>query len=140
MHICPNSQFYFIEAETFSPPNPTQAAKGAQYVDSDHGFTGPVQTTFPEEMYGGPQQTAFIDTITNITGIQHSADVNGGRPNCVSMVPLSINWHKDDHRSSSVEAYLTPVESIRTAWTTLTDHTVRVHRLAHLNLGSISEY
>jgi len=124
-----------MKAETFSPPNPDQAAKGAQHIDSYHGFTGPVQTTFPDEIYGGPQQTAFIDTITSITGIQHFQDLNGGRPNCVSITPLSINWHDDDHRSSSVEAYLTPVETIRTAWTTLTDHTVHVYRLVHSNLG-----
>lgn len=40
------------------------------------------------------------------------------------MVPLALNWRDDDHRSSSVEAYLTPVESIRTNWITLTGQQV----------------
>jgi len=47
---------------------------------------------------------------------------------------LSINWHDDDHRSSSVQAYLTPVESVRTAWTTLTDHMVTKIKWASTNL------
>ena len=127
--------FYVVKAETFSPPNPQQAAKGAQYIDSYHGFTGPVQTTYPEDMYGGPQQGAFIDTITLMTGITHSKELNGGNPNCVSITPLSIDWHDDDHRSSSVQAYLTPVESIRTGWTTLTNHIVHFHWPVDSNSG-----
>lgn len=30
-----------------------------------------------------------------------------------------MNWHDSDHRSSSIQAYLTPVESARTNWVTL---------------------
>jgi choline dehydrogenase-like flavoprotein len=36
----------------------------------------------------------------------------------------TINWHDDDHRSSSASAYLTPVESTRTNWITLVNHHV----------------
>jgi len=36
----------------------------------------------------------------------------------------TINWHDSDHRSSSAMAYLTPVESQRTNWLTLTKHMV----------------
>ena len=39
-------------------------------------------------MYGGPQMKAFVDTIVNITGINHYKDLNGGTPNCVSFTPL----------------------------------------------------
>lgn len=39
-------------------------------------------------MYGGPQQTAFVDTIVGLTGINHFKDLNGGTPNCVSITPL----------------------------------------------------
>ena len=35
-----------------------------------------------------------------------------------------MNWHDDEHRSSAPQAYLTPVESIRTNWLTLTEHLV----------------
>ncbi|KAF8229357.1 glucose oxidase [Tricholoma matsutake] len=115
---------YMKKSETFSPPNAQQAAKGAQYIASYHGTSGPVQVTYPDLMYGGPQQTAFVDTIVNLTGINHYKDLNGGTPNCVSITPLTMNWHDSDHRSSAPQAYLTPVESIRTNWLTLTTHLV----------------
>ncbi|KAJ7474773.1 hypothetical protein FB451DRAFT_1558052 [Mycena latifolia] len=113
---------YMKKAETFSAPNSQQAAKGAQSIASYHGTTGPVQVTYPDLMYGGPQQPAFVDTIVGLTGISHFKDLNGGTPNCVSITPLSLDWHRSDHRSSSVEAYLTPVESQRTNWVTLGRH------------------
>lgn len=70
-------------------------------------------------MYGGPQQPAFVTSVTNLTGITHCADLNGGDGDCVSYTPLSINWQDDDHRSSSASAYLTPVENNRHGWLTL---------------------
>ncbi|KAJ6555221.1 GMC oxidoreductase-domain-containing protein [Mycena vulgaris] len=115
---------YMKKAEAFSAPNAQQAAKGAQSIASYHGTTGPVQVTYPDLMYGGPQQPAFIDTIVGLTGISHFKDLNGGTPNCVSITPLSMDWHRSDHRSSSVEAYMTPVESQRTNWVTLGRHIV----------------
>jgi hypothetical protein len=77
-----------LQSETFSPPNAQQAAKGAQSIPSYHGTTGPVQVTYPDLMYGGPQQPAFINTIVGLTGIKHYKDLNGGTPNCVSITPL----------------------------------------------------
>ncbi|KAJ6551919.1 hypothetical protein B0H19DRAFT_1264537 [Mycena capillaripes] len=126
---------YMKKAETFSAPNSQQAAKGAQSIASYHGTTGPVQVTYPDAMYGGPQQTAFINTIVNLTGISHFKDLNGGTPNCVSITPLSLDWHRDDHRSSSVEAYLTPVQSQRTNWVTLGQHIVT--KIQWANPGSV---
>ncbi|KAJ6483613.1 hypothetical protein C8R47DRAFT_1186392 [Mycena vitilis] len=126
---------YMKKSEAFSAPNSQQAAKGAQSIASYHGSAGPVQVTFPDAMYGGPQQPAFVDTIVNLTGISHFKDLNGGTPNCVSMTPFSIDWHRDDYRSSSVEAYLTPVESERTNWITLGKHVVT--KLRWSNPGSI---
>ncbi|KAJ3510668.1 hypothetical protein NLJ89_g4541 [Agrocybe chaxingu] len=115
---------YMKKSETFSPPNSQQAARGAQSINSYHGFNGPVQVTYPNDMYGGPQQTAFVNTIVGLTGINHYKDLNGGTPNCVSITPLMINWHEGDHRSSSATAYLSPVESQRTNWLTLVTHQV----------------
>ncbi|KAF8988450.1 hypothetical protein BDQ17DRAFT_1374045 [Cyathus striatus] len=115
---------YMKKSEAFSAPNSQQAAKGAQSIASYHGTTGPVQVTYPDAMYGGPQQPNFVNTIVNLTGISHFMDLNGGTPNCVSITPLMMNWHDSDHRSSSVQAYLTPVESQRTNWLTLTNHMV----------------
>ncbi|KAJ3979575.1 hypothetical protein F5890DRAFT_1546233 [Lentinula detonsa] len=115
---------YMQKSETFSAPNDQQAAKGAESVAAYHGYSGPVQVTYPDAMYGGPEQPDFITTIVNLTGIEHCPDVNGGASNCVSMTPLTIDWHDSDHRSSSCQAYLTPVESQRTNWLTLTENLV----------------
>jgi choline dehydrogenase len=79
------------KSEAFSPPNSQQAAKGAQFIDTYHGHSGPVQVTYPDAMYGGPQQKAFVDTIVNLTGINRYKDLNGGTPNCVSITPLVCN-------------------------------------------------
>ncbi|KAI8969674.1 alcohol oxidase [Trametes punicea] len=113
---------YMKKAEGFSAPNDQQRAKGADSIASYHGTTGPVQVTFPDAMYGGPQMKAFVDTVVNVTGMPHYRDLNGGTPNCVSITPLSLNWHDDDHRSSSIEAYYTPVEGERPGWTLLIEH------------------
>ncbi|OSD05574.1 GMC oxidoreductase [Trametes coccinea BRFM310] len=113
---------YMKKAEAFSAPNDQQRAKGADSIASYHGTAGPVQATFPDAMYGGPQMPAFVNTVVNVTGMPHYRDLNGGTPNCVSITPLSINWHADDHRSSSIEAYYTPVENSRQGWTLLIQH------------------
>ncbi|KAK1232771.1 hypothetical protein PQX77_004096 [Marasmius sp. AFHP31] len=126
---------YMKKSEGFSGPNGQQSEKGAQQVPEYHGTDGPVQVTYPDEMYGGPQQKNFISTITSLTGIEHSPDLNGGAANCVSMTPVTLNWHDEDHRSSSVEAYLTPVESTRSNWLTLTGHMVT--KIDWANAGSI---
>ncbi|KAF8897995.1 hypothetical protein CPB84DRAFT_1815762 [Gymnopilus junonius] len=115
---------YMKKSEAFSPPNSQQAAKGAQFISSYHGYSGPVQVTYPDLMYGGPQQPAFVNTIVGLTGINHYKDLNGGTPNCVSVTPLTINWHDSDHRSSSAAAYFTPVETVRTNWLTLVTYQV----------------
>ncbi|KIJ96360.1 GMC oxidoreductase [Laccaria amethystina LaAM-08-1] len=82
------------------------------------------QFTYPDTMYGGPQQSAFVNTIFGLTGINHYKDLNGGTPNCVSITPFMMNWRDGDNRSSSATAYLSPVESQRTNWITLTNHFV----------------
>ncbi|KAJ6559281.1 hypothetical protein B0H10DRAFT_2240528 [Mycena sp. CBHHK59/15] len=84
---------YMKKSETFSAPNSQQAAKGAQSIASYHGTSGPVQVTYPDAMYGGPQQPAFVNTIVNLTGINHFKDLNGGTPNCVSIPRFTrTNW------------------------------------------------
>ncbi|KAG6853833.1 hypothetical protein C0991_000947 [Blastosporella zonata] len=117
---------YMKKSEAFSSPNNVQASKGAQFIDTYHGYSGPLGVTFPEPsaMYGGPQQPNFISTIVGLTGIKHTKDVNGGTPNCVSMTPITVNWRDQGHRASAPEAYFNPVENVRTNWLTLTKHQV----------------
>ena len=91
-------------------------------------------------MNDGPQQAAFQATIRNLTGIVHSDDINGGAPNAISFTPMvsysiapdSVSDPKIQsvhgtspglfNRSSSVESYLSPVESTRKNWVTLVNH------------------
>ncbi|TDL15334.1 alcohol oxidase, partial [Rickenella mellea] len=115
---------YMKKAEGFTTPNATQRARGADFVPSFHGTKGPVQVSFPDMTFGGPQQPAFAQTVSNLTGIAHSPDLNGGQPNVVSFTPLSLNPHDSDHRSSSATAYLSPIENVRTNWLTLINHLV----------------
>ncbi|QRV78538.1 GMC oxidoreductase [Ceratobasidium sp. AG-Ba] len=120
-----NSLFsYMKKSEGFSAPNSGQAAKGAQSNPAYHGTSGPVQVTFPDLMYGGPQQPNFVKTIKKTHNVSLCVDMNGGSPNCVSYTPLTIDWHRDDHRSSSAEAYLTPVQTARPNWTVLVQQQV----------------
>ena len=81
------SFFSFNQAEGYSAPNSQQQAKGAGSVASYHRTSGPVQVTFPDAMYGGPQQSSFATAIQNLTGITHCDDLNGGNANCVAYVP-----------------------------------------------------
>ncbi|KAK0474327.1 hypothetical protein EDD18DRAFT_1220920 [Armillaria luteobubalina] len=128
---------YMKKSENFSPPNEQQAEKGAQYIADYHGDAGPVQVTYPDRMYGGLQQGYFIDTITNLTGIYPTSDINGGSANAVSITPFTIDWHDNDHRSSSVQAYLTPVENenSRPNWLTLVEY--KATKINWANAGSI---
>ena len=73
-----------LKAEGYSAPNAQQRAKGAGSVASYHGTSGPVQVTFPDAMYGGPQQPDFVSTMQALTNITHCQDLNGGDVNCVA--------------------------------------------------------
>ncbi|ETW78473.1 GMC oxidoreductase 8 [Heterobasidion irregulare TC 32-1] len=115
---------YMKKAEAFSAPNDQQRAKGANDVDSYHGSNGPVQVTYPDLMYGGPEQPNFAKTVQAVTGIKLLPDINGGDSNCVSFTPVSLNWHDGDHRSSAATAYLSPVEDQRKNWLTLVNNQV----------------
>ncbi|KLO16277.1 alcohol oxidase [Schizopora paradoxa] len=115
---------YMKKAEGFTAPNEEQKLKGANSIPNYHGNTGPVQVGFPKEMFGGPQQHAFVESVRNLTKIPLSMDLNGGYPTSVSFVPNSINSHEWDHRSSSAESHLTPVQNQRHGWLTLVSHRV----------------
>ncbi|KAJ6628559.1 hypothetical protein B0H10DRAFT_1940393 [Mycena sp. CBHHK59/15] len=115
---------YMKKSENFMPPTADQIGKGAEAIPSIHGSSGPVHSAFSHGMYGGPQQPAFLASAMNASGIVHCPDLSAGQPNCVTMTPCSINYNDDDRRSSSAEAYLTPVEGTRTNWVTLTQHLV----------------
>ncbi|KAJ7680038.1 glucose oxidase, partial [Mycena rosella] len=115
---------YMKKAEKFMPPTADQLAKGAMSDPAVHGSAGLVHAAFSHGMFGGPTQPAFLDAATNASGIVHCPDLSAGNPNCVTLVPISLNYDDNDRRSSAAEAYLTPVENIRKNWVTLTQHLV----------------
>ncbi|KIP06679.1 hypothetical protein PHLGIDRAFT_128108 [Phlebiopsis gigantea 11061_1 CR5-6] len=130
----PDGLFAFMKkSETFHPPDalqrsPTQGIN-ATYDPSAHGLVGPVQASFPLHQFMaasdagiGIKQTAFIETCGTFIGLEHGIDVNGGNPTGVWVNPLSIDPARNDNRSSSAEAYLTPVENSRPNWTVLVGH------------------
>ncbi|TFK97990.1 glucose oxidase [Pterulicium gracile] len=118
---------YMRKSENFTPPNATQVEAGADYVRNYHGYGGPVQVSYPLKMFTGPHQPAFLQAAEEVASIRYSKDLNGGEPNAASITPLTMNA-KDARRSSSAQAYLTPVEKTRKNWLTVTGHLVtKVH-------------
>ncbi|KAF8732638.1 Glucose oxidase, partial [Rhizoctonia solani] len=115
---------YMKKSEGFSAPDSNQTSRGAQYVASYHGKSGPLQVSFPKPMFGGPQQPAFVETIKSTHNVSLCPDLNGGGPTCASFIPLTIDPRRNNSRSSSAEAYLTPVEKKRDGWTILVQQQV----------------
>ncbi|KZP30479.1 GMC oxidoreductase [Athelia psychrophila] len=115
---------YMMKSENFSAPNAAQSTDGAGYNSSDHGISGPVQVAFPEDMFDGTQQSNFISAAGNLLTMSSCSDLSAGSPNCASFIPLTVNAANSDRRSSSAEAYLTPVENTATNWLTLTGQLV----------------
>ncbi|GJE89405.1 GMC oxidoreductase [Phanerochaete sordida] len=124
---------YMQKSETFHPPDALQRAQlNASFAPAVHGFAGPVQAAFtdatlmPSNASGaGLKQSAFVATCKSAPGFElaQRADVNDGRPTGMFVTPLSIDPARSDHRSSSAEAYLTPVENERSNWVVLVGHT-----------------
>lgn len=142
-----------LQSENFTAPSTSQKADGANSVAADHGNGGPVQVSFPTAMYGGSQQISFVNATKNLFNITHCPDLCSGAANCASLVSLvhnhfidrlfhayypyqSINAQNADRRSSSAEAYLTPVETTATNWLTLTGQMVMVAILIALPVCS----
>ncbi|EJC99750.1 alcohol oxidase [Fomitiporia mediterranea MF3/22] len=115
---------YMKKAEKFFIPTPDQIALGADYVYDYHGYSGPVQVTFPQQIYTGPQEPAFVKAIENITGIAHCQDFEGGFDNCVGYMPRTFDPAANFTKSTSATAYLSPIENQRPNWRILMAHQV----------------
>lgn len=123
---------YMKKSETFHAPSAEQRARlNASYEPAYHGFTGPVQPSYPSPDWfasndtgAGMKQNAFIATCKSANGLRltQGADVNDGHPTGVFVTPLSLDPARNDYRSSSAEAYLTPLEDTRKNWVVLIGH------------------
>ncbi|GAW00623.1 alcohol oxidase [Lentinula edodes] len=73
---------YMQKSEAFSAPNSQQAAKGAE------------------------------SSLIPMLCIEHCPDVNGGASNCVSMTPLTIDWHDTSCNSNYLIEHRKPLKEI----------------------------
>ncbi|KAF5366518.1 hypothetical protein D9757_012187 [Collybiopsis confluens] len=55
---------YMQKSETFDPPDPTQRAEGADYIEVVHGFNGPVGVSFAHPL-SAPELQAAAKATTN---------------------------------------------------------------------------
>ncbi|VDC03218.1 unnamed protein product [Peniophora sp. CBMAI 1063] len=114
--------YYMKKSEHFTQPNATQRALNYTSVPPAHGRAGPVHAAFPTDLFTGPANPFFVDTVRNVTGIPIIPDASAGDPRGVVYVPTSLDKFDNDRRSSSASAYLTPVERARPNWLTLVGH------------------
>lgn len=68
--------------------------------------------TFPDAMYGGPQQPAFVSSVQALTNIPLSPDLNAGNPTCVSYVP-NVSEYFDDLSASFTNLILRRLTGIK---------------------------
>ncbi|WVQ79040.1 hypothetical protein IAT38_001132 [Cryptococcus sp. DSM 104549] len=113
--------FGMLKSEGFSAPNNQQKEAGASSNPSYHNTSGPVQVTYPDGIYHGPQQKYFQTVVSTNFSVAYAPDADGGFANVVAFHPNTIDWHDSGHRSSSATAYYTPV-SERPNLTILTSH------------------
>ncbi|KAJ4479027.1 hypothetical protein J3R30DRAFT_3403875 [Lentinula aciculospora] len=57
---------YIQKSETFHPPNPTQHAKGADFIAVVHGFDGPVGVSFAQPLMAPTLQNAAKNTTNTV--------------------------------------------------------------------------
>jgi choline dehydrogenase-like flavoprotein len=74
------------KSEHYSAPNEEQRARGAGFNADVHGSLGPVQVTFPNQMYD-KQARAFHDVCAGNFSIPHSDDAADGSAAVVSWFP-----------------------------------------------------
>ncbi|RXK41352.1 hypothetical protein M231_01257 [Tremella mesenterica] len=102
-----------LKSEGFSGPNDNQQAAGASQNPAYHSTTGPLQVTYPDDIYQGPHQKYFKQVISTNFSVPASVDADGGDAAVVAFHPNTIDWHDSDHRSSSATAYWSPIEGQR---------------------------
>ncbi|WWD16664.1 hypothetical protein CI109_101094 [Kwoniella shandongensis] len=111
-----------LKSEGFSAPNDQQQEAGASANPAYHNTSGPVQVTYPDGIYHGPQQGHFKEVVSSNFSVAAVPDADGGAANTVAFHPNTIDWHDSGHRSSSATAYWSPIESTRSNIAILTSH------------------
>ncbi|WWC68790.1 uncharacterized protein I206_102725 [Kwoniella pini CBS 10737] len=101
--------FGMLKSEGFSAPNDQQKDAGASSNPAYHNTSGPLQVTYPDELFHGAQQKYFKEVVSTNFSVASSPDADDGNANVVAFHPNTISWQDSDHRSSSATAYYSPV-------------------------------
>ncbi|KAJ3848623.1 alcohol oxidase [Lentinula lateritia] len=121
---------YMQKSESFTPPDPWQMKKGANYIAAVHGYDGPVGVSFARPLNAPVLQSIAKNTTQTVFDgeVTLSPDMgdgfSGGR---VSSFYYHIHFNKtlhSDRRSSSAWSYLYPQAQQRANLTVLTGHRV----------------
>ncbi|KIK55278.1 hypothetical protein GYMLUDRAFT_879897 [Collybiopsis luxurians FD-317 M1] len=121
---------YMQESETFTPPNPTQLADGANYIAAVHGFHGPVGVSFAQPLVAPALQDAAKSTVQIVfdESVTLTPDMGDGfSGGHVASFYHHIHFNETlqtDRRSSSAWSFLYPQSQQRTGLTVLTGHRV----------------
>lgn len=78
-------------SETFHGPTALQSEViNATFDPSVHGFSGPVQASFPNEqfLFHGPGQNEFVSSCENALGLVKGLDQAAGHPAGIWVTPF----------------------------------------------------
>ncbi|KAH0283154.1 glucose oxidase [Aureobasidium namibiae CBS 147.97] len=96
---------YMLGAEHFYAPSNELKSKGADYDGHKHGFSGPVQVSFAQGMFGSIQQPA-LNASQQVWGLEHVSDAASGKVNGATTIPNMVQPGESQNRSSPYTAYI----------------------------------
>ncbi|KAI4718677.1 alcohol oxidase [Aureobasidium sp. EXF-10727] len=118
---------YMLGAEHFHTPPNELKSKGAEFDDHKHGYSGPVQVSFAQGMFGSIQQPA-LNASQQIWGLEHVDDAASGIVNGVTTIPNMVQPDQSQNRSSPYTAYILGEPAERDNLIILTGHrAVEIH-------------
>ena len=112
---------YMLGAEHFYAPSNELKSKGADYDGHKHGFSGPVQVSFAQGMFGSIQQPA-LNASQQVWGLAHVDDAASGIVNGVTTIPNMVQPDQSQNRSSPFTAYILGEPEQRENLVILTGH------------------
>ncbi|KAG8163562.1 hypothetical protein KVR01_006859 [Diaporthe batatas] len=113
---------YFKKSENFTAPDPAFAAAGnISWIDSVHGFGGPVQNTYPNYFFPG---SGNWWVAANSSGVNPCPDPNAGDVKGIFWLRLSEDAEKRHRNHARINHYERVISS-RPNYHLLPDTTVR---------------
>ncbi|KAI5242584.1 alcohol oxidase [Aureobasidium subglaciale] len=114
---------YMLGAEYFYAPSKELKSKGADYDGHKHGFSGPVQVSFAQGMFGSIQQPA-LNASQQLWGLDIIDDAASGIVNGATTIPNMVQPDVSQNRSSPYTAYILGEPKQRDNLVILTGHCV----------------